>query len=127
MSRWLLIIFLLFLGTGCGLFEKNPPPLSPPATSQRFLGTLSMVNEAGNFVLVDFGGFASPEPGAELLVRRDGREVAKLQAGTQIRRPFAAADILSGNPQAGDDVWSIAPAKDENSFPPEISAELESL
>ena len=68
-----------------------------------------MVNEEGRFVLVDFGGFAAPIAGSDLHVKRAGEEVATLRAGTEIRRPFAAADILEGAPQQGDDVWSKKP------------------
>lgn len=112
MVRWMLILFCLTAGMGCRLFEKKSTP-QPVVQSQRFLGTLSMVNEAGGFVLVDFGGFAAPEPDAELQVRRDGREVARLRAGRQVRRPFAAADILSGTPGVGDDVWTSANLESE--------------
>ena len=80
-----------------------------PAASERFLGTISMVNEDGHFVLIDFGGFTAPTPGVELQVRRAGNDVATVKAGAEMRRPFAAADIVSGTPQSGDDVWLTNP------------------
>ncbi len=115
-KRGLIFVLLMALLPGCVLmknFGKKKPTAPPPTTTgatQNFLGTISMVNEDGRFVLVDFGGFAAPSPGAELQVRRSGEEVATLNAGAEMRRPFAAADIVQGTPQAGDDVWSKKPS-----------------
>ncbi len=114
-KRGLIFVLLMAVLPGCALvknFGKRKPPAMPTTTAapQNFLGTISMVNEDGRFVLVDFGGFAAPTPGAELQVRRSGAEVATLKAGAEMRRPFAAADIVQGTPQAGDDVWSKKPS-----------------
>ncbi len=102
---------LTFLGaavllTSCALFNKTPEPVQ---STERFLGTISMVNEDGHFVLIDFGGFSAPTPGAELQIRRSSDDVAVVKAGAEMRRPFAAADIVSGTPQQGDDVWLTNP------------------
>lgn len=102
---------LIFLGaavflTSCALVKKTPEPVQ---STERFLGTISMVNEDGHFVLIDFGGFSAPTPGTELQVRHSGDDVATVKAGGEMRRPFAAADIISGTPQPGDDVWLTNP------------------
>ncbi|MEO7933158.1 MAG: hypothetical protein ABIT76_08370 [Chthoniobacterales bacterium] len=110
-KRGFILVLLLAVLPGCavlGKFGKKKPPAETVAT-QNFLGTISMVNDAGRFVLVDFGGFAAPTPGAEMQVRRGGEDVATLKAGAEMRRPFAAADIVQGAPQPGDDVWSKKP------------------
>ena len=106
-KRSLLLLVLAMLFAGCALFKKKEKPAAP--ATENFLGTISTVNEAGHFVLVDFGGFAAPTPGANLEVRRAGATVATIKAGVEIRRPFAAADIIDGTPQTGDDVWSKNP------------------
>lgn len=113
-KRRLILFWLVASLPGCSLWQdftkkKSPAPVATAVETQSFLGTISMVNDDGHFVLVDFGGFAAPEPGAELQVRRAGEDVATLKAGTEMRRPFAAADILQGTPQPGDDVWSKKP------------------
>ena len=95
---------------GCALFRDAPKPVQQSST-ERFLGTISMVNEDGHFVLIDFGGFTAPTPGVELQVRRSGDDVAVVKAGAEMRRPFAAADIVSGTPQNGDDVWLTNPKR----------------
>ncbi len=113
MSKRCLLSFLWLIALpGCALWhhaEKEKPPEPASAAAENFLGTIATVNEAGRFVLVDFGGFVAPEPGAELEVRRAGEKVATLKAGGEMRRPFAAADITDGEPQPGDDVWSKKP------------------
>jgi len=105
-------VYLLVIASlsGCA-FWKSPgkKEAAKKMATESFLGTVSMVNEDGRFVLVDFGGFAAPVPGAELQARRAGETVATLKAGGEIRRPFAAADIMEGTPQVGDDIWSKNP------------------
>jgi hypothetical protein len=108
-KRLLLLSSLLVSVPGCALFQGGKEEPAPTAETQNFLGSISMVNEDGRFVLVDFGGFAAPQPGAEVEVRRDGETVATLKVGEEMRRPFAAADIVDGTPQTGDDVWSKKP------------------
>jgi hypothetical protein len=114
-KRGLILMLLLAVSSGCAVLrkfgKKKPPATSEAAVAtQNFLGTISMVNDAGRFVLVDFGGFAAPTPGAEMQVLRYGMDVATLKAGAEMRRPFAAADIVQGTPQPGDDVWSKKPS-----------------
>ena len=99
------LFWLFFLLVGCA----TKPVSSPTSPSESFLGTISMVNDGGQFVLIDFGGFVAPTPGIELTVRRAGEDVGILKTGIETRRPFAAADIVSGTPQPGDDVWSKNP------------------
>lgn len=73
--------------------------------SFQYCGAIATVNPKSSFVVIDNGGFALPPAGAELTVRRDGQEVAKLRGGSEARRPFSVADIVQGNPQTGDGVW----------------------
>lgn len=105
--RPLILLFpLSMLLAGCAVFnfgaDTNPPARS---SEPRYLGEVATVNPEAKFLLIDISGFQAPAAGTELVARRKGEETARLRAGDEVRRPFAVADILSGNPETGDGVW----------------------
>ncbi|HEY5893709.1 MAG TPA: hypothetical protein VIT91_10800 [Chthoniobacterales bacterium] len=97
------VIFVGFCG-GCASFGKKKTA-QPVGDTFQYCGAIASANPKSSFVVIDAGGFALPPAGAELIVRRDGQQVAKLRGGSEVRRPFSIADIVQGNPQTGDGVW----------------------
>ena len=69
------------------------------------VGSITLVNTDGNFVLIDGGATPGPLPGAVLKTRTAAGESGELKAGDVRRRPFAIADIVKGTPQVGDQVF----------------------
>lgn len=69
------------------------------------VGTVAMVNREMRFVLLDVGTFYTPAPGSALKTFTSGIESGTLSVTGERRRPFIAADIASGEPIVGDDVF----------------------
>ena len=64
-----------------------------------------MVDKEKRFVLIDLqSNLYLPEPGVMLRTLRDGTETAKLKVAPERKRPFIAADVITGEPAAGDQV-----------------------
>lgn len=80
--------------------------------TQVLAGTIRLVRNSLGFVLIQNFG-ASPPPGSELFVHRtsEGQPVATLRVSPETKTGFLVADILSGDPQAGDSVqWALPTA-----------------
>lgn len=111
MSRLLPLALALLVGTqlcGCAAFQrrheaKRAKPVALPAPL--LVGTITLVNEEGRFVLIDSGMNPSPFAGAVLKSRRADAESGELKAGAIRKRPFAIADVVKGTPQVGDQVF----------------------
>lgn len=73
------------------------------------VGTITLVNEEGRYVLIDSGMSPSPLAGAVLKSRRAETESGELKAGAIRKRPFAIADVVKGTPQVGDQVFQQPP------------------
>jgi len=69
------------------------------------LGTVMLVNEADGFVLIDSGALPMPAVGVRLVSYTGAAPSAELKASAVRRRPFAVADIASGLPRTGDEVF----------------------
>jgi hypothetical protein len=72
-----------------------------------FVGEIAMINQGTGFVLVDISSASSPPPPASELTTRnaDGVETSRLKVTPENKRPFIAADIVSGSPKRGDRVY----------------------
>lgn len=98
----LLAIWLLSL-SGCAIHPKKKA--QSVAIQPRLIGSVSFVNEALNFVLIDVGSLYSPLPGTALKSFAGGTESAILAVSPERKRPFITADIVKGTPHSGDLVY----------------------
>jgi hypothetical protein len=90
--------------SGCARFHHKratPAAMNGP----RLVGTVTLVNDALRFVLVDVGTLYVPEPGAALKCFAGGQETAVLAVSPERKRPFITADIVKGTPHPGDQVF----------------------
>ncbi len=108
------LLFSLFCLTNCGLFlaagcaaphrAKAPAATAPPRP--RVVGEVAVVDEEKRFVLIDLQSYLYvPLPGTALYTTNAAGETAHLKASPEQKRPFIAADIVDGDPAAGDEVW----------------------
>lgn len=82
--------------------SATPTPAPPIHV---LVGDVAIVNEEKGFVLIDLGSnLYVPDPGTALRVVREGVVVAQLKTSPEQKRPFIAADIVEGKPEAGDRV-----------------------
>ncbi|HEV7402374.1 MAG TPA: hypothetical protein VGO11_05585 [Chthoniobacteraceae bacterium] len=112
-SRALLCALLLCsLGSpGCALWHRKPKPPKPAPPSALAVGTVTLVNEEGKFVLVDNGALPVPPVGGVLkcYAAAATEPSAELVATDVRKRPFTIADIREGAPHKGDRVVYIPP------------------
>ena len=71
----------------------------------RMVGSVAYVNESLGFVLVDVGSLYTPASGKELKTLREGAHTSVLIVSPERKRPFVSADIKSGEPRQGDEVF----------------------
>ena len=115
----------LFLGAGCSrLFStRRPPPATlsnvPGAAAVRFLGNVRVIGTGGRFVLVEASAAAVTAglaDGQTLVCRAAGADTATLRVSRERRPPFVVADVDSGAPHVGDEVF-VVPAADPAAKP----------
>lgn len=108
-----LLALALSLG-GCAVLKKFHLPgrrhapkaqAAPPPTVPQFVGTITLVNEAEHFVLVDVGQSSVPREGAALKAMAGNVETGVVAVGNVRRRPFVIADIVRGEPKKGNQVF----------------------
>ena len=87
--------------------KKAPPP--PSATPIHWTGVIRLVNEAERFVLIQSQSSSAVTPGEKYLCIRDTTETGVLRMTALKNSPFLIADILSGDPLAGDRVYLPSP------------------
>ncbi len=114
MTPWFRLgLFALLLATqfsACALLRPRPKKAKrQPEAQPFFVGTITVVNEDGHFVLIDSGASPGPMPGAVLKSRTPAGESGELKVGEIRRRPFAIADVLKGTPHVGDQVFQQPP------------------
>jgi len=114
LPRFLLIVALCgALFPGCALLRKFKRKRLPPAAAMvkvarptQLIGTIVLVNTEGAFVLVDGGSRPNPTVGTPAESRSmDGTASAQLKVTEIRKRPFVIADIVSGTPVKGDEVF----------------------
>ena len=131
MIRWirlpLSLCLLAALGSGCALFRR-PPRAEKKADAEKVaaarrplqtVGKIAVVNMKDAFVLIDSGAHPAPPAGAKLRGYTGPVESAELKASDVQRRPFVVADILSGTPQQGDEVFLRGEPLTARAVPPE--------
>ena len=89
--------------SGCATRGHRPTAAATPTGPQR-VGTIALVNEDLNYVLVDVGSLYSPQAGTALKSFSGGAETAILAVDPEKQRPFIVADIIRGTPKVGDEV-----------------------
>ena len=87
--------------------KKTPPP--PSATPIHWTGVIRLVNEEARFVLIQSQSSSAVTPGEKYLCIRDTTETGILRMTALKNSPFLIADILSGDPLAGDRVYLPSP------------------
>ena len=89
-------------------FSKKAPP-HPSATPIHWTGVIRLVNEEERFVLIQSQSSSAVTPGEKYLCIRDTTETGVLRMTALKNSPFLIADILSGDPLAGDRVYLPSP------------------
>jgi hypothetical protein len=112
-SRALICALLLCtLGSpGCAFLHRKHKPAKSAPPSALAVGTVTLVNEEGKFVLVDNGALPVPPIGGILkCYPASATEPSAELVATDVRkRPFTIADIREGVPHKGDRVVYIPP------------------
>jgi hypothetical protein len=111
-SRCFRLVFAVLIGaqiSGCALLRRHPKKKPEKPAAPLLVGTITLVNDDGHFVLIDSGMSPSPAPGAVLKCRTAGGESGELKAGAIRKRPFAIADVVKGTPHVGDQVFQEPP------------------
>ena len=101
------------LGAGCATMKKmhllpqqtTELQTKVPAPAPRRVGTVMLVNEADQFVLIDTATAHEPAAGTALKTFTGEVESGVVTVGSVARRPFVVADIVSGTPRKGDAVF----------------------
>lgn len=126
----LIVLSGLLLGVGC--HRLSPARQSPSATvpnvpgaaAVRFLGNVRVIGTGGRFVLVEASAAAVTAGlanGQTLVCRSARADTATLRVSRERRPPFVVADVDSGTPHVGDEVY-VVPAADPAAKPTTPSA-----
>ncbi len=106
--RWSVAAALLagWLSAGCRTAPR-PAPASEAAgaatvTVYQVTGEVLHVNQAGGYVVIRSDSLLSP--GEEATVFRGDEAIGRLRISDRGRVPFAAADVVEGEPRRGDAV-----------------------
>jgi hypothetical protein len=78
--------------------EKIPKP-------KQLIGTITLVNTDIAYALIDNGSQPSPAAGTKVECRSPDGTIAQLRVTEIRKRPFIVADIVSGTPHKGDEVY----------------------
>jgi hypothetical protein len=108
-----LFITISALASGCSMSSPPPPrPMvikfqkpKPLEAVPKLVGIVSMVNTDGQFVLVESNQSATLDSGTALKCFRDGVETGVVAVSAERRRPYVTADVVTGEPQRGDQVF----------------------
>lgn len=90
-----------------GKMRSKQEPRFGGAVPAPFTGVIKLFNEDQRFVLIAGEQNASPEPGTELRAYRGQTETAVLRVGLEKRRAWVIADVVKGEPGAGDRVIQL--------------------
>ena len=103
---------LLCLMPGCAIFKKRSEKphrtrkaVAAVSTAPQRVGTITLVNEAEHFVLIDTGLLGVPAIGTALKSFTGETESGIVAVGNVNRRPFVVADVVKGAPKKGDVVF----------------------
>lgn len=111
-ARALPVVTLLFVFSSCGTLKKmhllphrKAKAAAGTDSMPRRVGTITLVDEAGRFVLIDTGTEGVPALGTALRSFSGETASGVVAVGNVSRRPFVAADIVQGAPKKGDGVF----------------------
>jgi hypothetical protein len=107
--KWLFLVAVcLAWCAGAGCATTKPKKADSKAKTQqehRVVGTIVVVNEEQRFVLIDTQAAVPPEVGTALKSFSNGAETGVLAVSPERKPPFMIADIVSGTPRKGDQVF----------------------
>ena len=121
--RTMLAAVLCCTVTACGLLQipkwakRKPVPKAVPIRfpkgdaadaakgKRKPIGTILLVNADAGFVLIDTHGSPLPEAGLALKCMRENVESGVLTVGRERRDSHVIADITTGTPHKGDQVF----------------------
>ncbi len=118
-----LLLTIAALASGCALFKKHPKPRAASAVP-RLVGTVAIVDENQHFVLIDTDYSRILESGLVLTTYTGEIVSGTLRLSPERRRPFFAADIVSGDPKKGDRVVQPAPVANDSAPSSSVSSAL---
>jgi len=103
----------LFAAASCATMKKlhllpqhtSKAESKAPAPMPRRVGTVTLVNDADQFVLIDTAMAPAPAAGTALKTFTGEVESGVVTVGSVSRRPLVVADIVSGTPRKGDAVF----------------------
>ncbi|MHB1307661.1 MAG: hypothetical protein ACYDC1_05220 [Limisphaerales bacterium] len=86
--------------------STNPPRSRSGVLTpvERITGRVTAFNAQAQFAIVDFSFNALPAPGQFLEVHRGGRLVGRVRCSRWSQAGFAAADLIEGEAQPGDEI-----------------------
>jgi hypothetical protein len=115
--RVALYAYCAFVLAGCSRFSRPKAP-KPAIVSfpkgntsdgtkrePRLIGRISMVNTEGKFVLISCDAWSAPADGTALKCLRNGVETGIVNVGKERRGAYVTADIVTGTPERGDQVY----------------------
>lgn len=111
MPRFFLAIFLFAVTSlslvSCGILRKKPqeeaPP--PPEIRDRRIGSIELFNPEQKFVLFKLETPVVMIPGTTLLSRSKEGRIAALKISPERKGYLVSADVISGLPHQGDEVY----------------------
>ena len=108
---------MLLAGAGCSHRSSAKQAASlanvPSAAAIRLLGDVHVIGTGGHFVLVEASVPAAATglaDGQALVCRAAGADTATLRVSHERRPPFVVADVDSGTPHIGDEVFVLPAA-----------------
>lgn len=116
-SRLLLAAALCCPLAACSGMKRKPIPKAAPIRFPKTntsdgtkgkpkpVGTILLVNAEAGFVLIDAHGRALPDAGTALKCIRDGADSGILAVGGERQGAHVIADIVTGTPRKGDQVF----------------------
>ena len=96
---------LIVSACGAPVKKKQAPPPAAVPSGPRLVGTIYQVKPEEGFVLVDVGAIYAQEAGKKLKCISGGVTTAELVATKERVISFISADIVSGTPTRGDQVF----------------------
>ena len=91
--------------SACATPNKHPKNPADTVSQPHLVGTVTLVNVEGGYVLVDVGTSYIPGSGKTLKCISGGKETAELKSTPERWIPFISADIVKGTPAKGDQVF----------------------
>jgi hypothetical protein len=100
---WMVVAVGLTGCAGPAAFRPADAGMTPVAV-ETVPATVTLVNSELRFVVIDFGDTRMPGIGTTVELYRGGAKTATVRLTEPVRGRFITADILEGEPRAGDQV-----------------------